>query len=305
MTKIIHVKYSNERDDKFKIKTVIEQDDFGKRCVKKYAMTEAAKTHIVGIEKHQKLLSQNADGTKLHFNSCTLRDNYITCEYVDGEPLSSILLQKITKKNEQAALALLNTYCVQLQQLATVPFVVTEEFQQVFGNADFLQEQKSCVVTDIDLIFSNILVDRDRWNVIDLEWVFDFPIPVNFLLYRAIFYSGSHIQEFAERFSILKNLGIGSAELAQFAQMEKHFQNWVKGSTLSLAEMECFQKRTSIAELNNKIRELNTEIDGLKSHISSITEERDHLRRELTGILESKTWKYTEPVRSLKRRIRP
>lgn len=33
---------------------------------------------------------------------------------------------------------------------------------------------------DIDLIFSNIMVQGNTWIVIDYEWTFDFPVPVDF-----------------------------------------------------------------------------------------------------------------------------
>jgi len=39
----------------------------------------------------------------------------------------------------------------------------------------------------LDLTPRNILVNGNRWIVIDNEWSFDFPIPVTFVLFRAIF----------------------------------------------------------------------------------------------------------------------
>lgn len=312
MRKIVYVKYSNERDDKFKIKTIIEQDDSGKRYVKKYAMSEAAMAHILSIEKHEKLLSQNAMGTKLIFNRCTLDNGFIDCKHVTGKPLSAILNQKITQKDDEGALKLVQEYCTQLQHMATEPFVMTEEFEQVFGKIFFTEEQKSCKISDIDLIFSNILVNGNDWNVIDLEWTFDFPIPVSFLLYRAIMYGGSRIQEFAERCSVFSMLGIGTNEEAQFTQMEIHFQNWVKGTELPLADMTYFQKRTSISEMNAEIdslnaaiiqqntviNKLNAEIDALRHHANSIATELDRSRQDLESVLLSKSWKLTKPLRS-------
>lgn len=319
MRKIVYIKYSNERDDKFKIKTVIEQDDFGKRYVKKYAMTDAATAHIVGIEKHEKLLSQNAVGTKLIFNHCTLDNGFIDCKHVTGKPLSAILNQKIAQKDEEGTLKLIQEYCNQLQHMATEPFVITEDFEQVFGNVHFSEEQKSCKISDIDLIFSNILVDGNDWNVIDLEWTFDFPVPVSFLLFRAIMYGGSRIQEFAERFSVFTILGIDSDIQAQFTQMEIHFQNWVKGSELPLADMTYLQKRTSIAEMNAEIDALNatiihqnsvidklhTEIDALRGQVNSVAAELEHSRQDLESVLQSKSWKLTKPLRSFVKLVDP
>lgn len=42
-------------------------------------------------------------------------------------------------------------------------------------------------VTDYDLIFSNILVEGDRWTVIDYEWTVQEDIPVKEVAYRALY----------------------------------------------------------------------------------------------------------------------
>ena len=46
MNNIIFTKYSNQRDDKYKIKTVIWESESGKKIVGKFALTDAALAHI-------------------------------------------------------------------------------------------------------------------------------------------------------------------------------------------------------------------------------------------------------------------
>ena len=283
MRKIVYVKYSNERDDRFKIKTVIEQDENGARYVKKYALTEAAKTHIEDIKRHEAHLAQCTVGTKLIFNHCRLGDGYIDCDYVKGEPLSLILNRKIMQKDEDGALKLIQEYCSQLQQIATEPFVVTEEFEQVFGKVKFDREQKSCKVTDIDLIFSNILADGNNWNVIDLEWTFDFPVPVNFLIYRAFLFSGSKIREMIEHNCTLSKLGINKTAKQQFEQMDVHFQQWVKGTEIAHWEMSHLQTRKSLVEINTEVADKERQIQNLNN--------------ELATMRASRSWRITEPLR--------
>ena len=43
------------------------------------------------------------------------------------------------------------------------------------------------------MIFSNIILDENekengKWTVLDYEWVWDFAIPVQFVIYRALYY---------------------------------------------------------------------------------------------------------------------
>ena len=41
---------------------------------------------------------------------------------------------------------------------------------------------------NIDMSFDNIITDQtdNKYKIIDYEWVFPFPIPVKFVIYRAV-----------------------------------------------------------------------------------------------------------------------
>lgn len=69
-----------------------------------------------------------------------------------------------------------------------IPYERTEAFVQVFGDVTLPEGQKCRKVTNIDMIFSNVVLEGDSWHLIDYEWTFDFPIPLNFVLYRTFFW---------------------------------------------------------------------------------------------------------------------
>ena len=69
MKNTIFVKYSNQRDDRYKIKTVISEDETGNRYVEKYPLTKAAKVHIEQIAEYGKQLEDIAADTKFTFNN--------------------------------------------------------------------------------------------------------------------------------------------------------------------------------------------------------------------------------------------
>lgn len=245
MRETIFVKYSNERDDRFKIKTVISQDNNGNRYVEKHALTKAAQKHIEQIAEYGNQLNHYAEGTRFYFSKSTVADGVLNSEYVDGEPLSGILNRKVLSNDYDGALELVQEYCSELQKLATESFAVTEEFRTIFGDAEWDDTYKSCPVTDIDMIFSNIIVSENNWNVLDYEWTYRFPIPVKFVIFRAILAAGETVGAFLRNH--LQQLGISEDEFQKFMEMESRFQLYVKGEEIQLHDFQNMQKKAGLA----------------------------------------------------------
>ena len=109
----------------------------------------------------------------------------------------------------------------------TEEFQMTADFRDIFGEPDLPAGLPAAKNADIDLIFQNILEQDGLWHVIDYEWTFPFPIPIKYILYRAIFFY-AHQNEF--RKSRLFNedtfvrFGISPRERECFDQMEASFQ---------------------------------------------------------------------------------
>ena len=60
------------------------------------------------------------------------------------------------------------------------------EFAQVFGTSQIRPELPCIAPANIDLILDNIFEKDGKYRVIDCEWIFDFPVPVAFIIWRAI-----------------------------------------------------------------------------------------------------------------------
>ena len=149
MKNTIFVKYSNQRDDRYKIKTVISEDETGNRYVEKYPLTKAAKVHIEQIAEYGKQLEDIAADTKFTFNKCDAKDGVVHCEYITGTAFSSVIGQKVMSGDEEGALKLAQEYCGELYKVATVPFAETEAFAKVFGRPMFDRAHMSWAVTDV------------------------------------------------------------------------------------------------------------------------------------------------------------
>ncbi len=67
---------------------------------------------------------------------------------------------------------------------------IDDDYKRLFGDIDFSQfDGELCFdnVSNVDLIFSNILYKDDNVYIIDYEWVFDFSILLDFVFFRAFF----------------------------------------------------------------------------------------------------------------------
>ena len=123
-------------------------------------------------------------------------------------------------------------YLKRLRSLHDVQdFQETEAFREVFGEfgADAAALGLRCApATNIDLICGNILMEGEGGTAIDYEWSFDFPIPLNYLLYRNIFYFRDHAgREYLGNFDFHKELGITPEEIRAYDKMEEHLQKYV------------------------------------------------------------------------------
>lgn len=119
-------------------------------------------------------------------------------------------------------------------------FQRTEGFERVFGSVALPDGLLAAPASDIDMILPNILVDADgRWNLIDYEWSFHFPIPVHFLLYRCIRYYAETTAErrklYADR--LYRKAGISAEELLAYGQMEEAFQAYVLDGHVPLRQL--------------------------------------------------------------------
>ena len=167
----------------------------------KTADSPEAKDHIANLSKTAEKLEELYADSRFSINNCTLYDcSKEPCHTGMPESAEFAFLQGTTMEEELDRYLERGEYEKAAEQIGEVldeirmekrcsEFQMTEEFKQVFGIQELPKGLKALEVSDIDLIMPNILVGEDKsWNVIDYEWSFHFPIPVNFILYRNIRY---------------------------------------------------------------------------------------------------------------------
>ena len=239
MKNIIYSKYSNERAEKFKIRTDILEELDGKKYVQKSALTEEAHTHIDNMYRYYELLSEAYKGSNVCVNECIKNDAGLEFEFIEGITLEEEFDKLLLDKNYEQMIEKIKEYVRIIEKgIGENTFKVTEDFKKVFGNVELPMNLKAGDINNIDLVFGNIILG-DEWTIIDYEWTFDFLIPFNYIIYRAVHY---YIYSSAKRselinFGLYELLGITKEEIVQYESMEKNFQIYILGGLMPLRDI--------------------------------------------------------------------
>lgn len=236
MYKIIYTKYSNERDERFNIRTDIILDNDGKKYIQKTALTEKAKEHIEHIYTCYKLLDHLFKGTNFKINKCEKMDENLRFEFIEGRTLEEDLDDYLLQGDYKRIIETIKVFITDLKKgMDDNDFVITPEFVKVFGEVELPANIKASKFNNIDMIFENV-IQNQCWNVIDYEWTFMFPVPLNYIVFRALHYyiNGSEKRHHLKKLNLFEMFNITEAEKKQYEIMEHNFQQYVVGNTKPL-----------------------------------------------------------------------
>lgn len=225
------VKYCRERKSEFRMVTEIRTVD-GKKCVVKRALCAEALEHI----REMKNMEEKWCGVLPNI-SCLkgeLVDDEYVVPYIDGSDLDSYFY---TWRND--ALQLIEQVQHIIKKYLTpnekemIDFKVTKEYEKIFGN-NYPQNAQSLKITNIDCLFSNFKLtgDGEVYNF-DYEWVFEFPIPYKYVLWRALrqIYLKylAYLKDQISWFDFFERFEIDEDNMRIFDKMEKKFSEYVLG----------------------------------------------------------------------------
>lgn len=212
-----YCRYSNDRSPERAIKTEILTVE-GKRQVRKAALTPYGAEHIRRIQDSYEKLSARYRGGRLNINNCYLEEGELPAvclEYVEGVTLTRLLDERLKRKDEEGFFAL---------------------FQEYVDRISFGEEAP---IANYDMIFSNILVDGDKWTLIDYEWTLDRQVETKDIAFRSLY---CYVLENEKRNVLdmgraLEAIGIPIQEMEDYRRREKEFQKQVMGKRLSMSQL--------------------------------------------------------------------
>jgi len=212
------VRFSNERTSKYAISTVMCDED-GKRVVKKYPLNSEAYGHIERLADTYKKLADKYSGSDICVCPCRIeKENEMPVavfDFITGKTLTELLDAR-----------------VKAGDMDGFNHLVSEFNRRI----DYNSEKN---ISDLDLVFSNVLVDGDKWTIIDYEWVLEEPMDVKYQTYRAL-YCYSQENEAREKVDLTacyKALGVTSSDVEAYIQREVEFHKTVQNNHFSLAQM--------------------------------------------------------------------
>jgi len=189
--KILYVKHNSERAKEFQLRTIIYEIN-GKKYVKKQAMCKEAIPHLMKMKEHEKklqdsIINPNVKITKIIDET----EDSLVFEYIEGISLER-KYQQAKKLGKEAEVTKDYITFVKTSFKTTefnIEMMVTDSFKQILGDLDYsILEKEICFdsISNIDLLFSNIIFKDNYIYLIDYEWIYDLSIPINFTIYRAL-----------------------------------------------------------------------------------------------------------------------
>ncbi len=272
----IFSKYSSERRDEFSIRTFVTETPEGERHVYKAALTPKANDHIVAMSNRYETFETCYERSKLKPNRCKalLRDNEtapiagkptttrnrIELEYLNGIDMEKYLDLLQEQREYEQMLSLISEYGEEVKKTACqLPFERSSKFEVVFGKCRLEDTGAAANPCNFDLIFSNIVLtgqdqEHMQWNVLDYEWIFDFLIPIKYILYRAIYYylenqNTEPFRSYLKRqgIDLYRKFEISEEEKEIFAYMEQQFQQYIIGKKASLTLLKAIMPSATIS----------------------------------------------------------
>lgn len=251
---IDYVKISSNRREEFRICTVI---DYGSKKVYKKALSPSSTKHIRDIEKNSTKKGLYPQLPYVWKNG-TAECDFLTCsslkELMTGCGKSTEILEEIKRKTSVGEYRL---------------YQEDERFTEVFGTEKTQQKLHWQKDINIDLIPDNVFHTDEGWVLIDPEWFFSFPIPMEFIRWRFVYKSGNI---FPDKKSMIDYLEIDEETESVFSKWNEYFMYDYVGS------QHLNYKAAPIVDLT-EIYEKSLEAD-LASEI-----------------VNSRIWKATRPVR--------
>ena len=274
--KILYVKNNSERAKAFQLKTIIYEED-GQKYIKKEALTKEAIPHLKKMKESYRALFDAIRDPKVKVAPIVGEsDNSLTFAFIEGESLE----RRFDRASSQERKTLLEAYMRFVKEtFQTLPY--EESFAQnplyptLFGKQEFSTlAGEVCFkgISNIDLIFSNIIYNKDEIYLIDYEWAYEINLPVGYVIQRTL--------------SMLQHTYAIETEVLQhtllYQKMERHFVD-----TYVMREGFYFQKHNYVKHnvpIEDYLQVKENHIKAQETHIGELTQHVEKKEEHITEL---------------------
>ena len=219
---ILYVKLNQGRKEKFRLLTRIVREN-GEVRAEKEAMVPQAEEFV---EKLEKLGTESTGSDKYRNLPCKVENGKISYPLLTGKTLHQEIAELAHKGEIEEIKTLLKKFYQEFFGARKVMDYRTEEFCEVFGEYPGRSDYECVCPANVDLICSNIFMGENGNQIIDYEWMFDFPVPVNFIMWRLIHELYTHISELPQlchEDEMMAEFEIGYTDYEIFMKWTMHF----------------------------------------------------------------------------------
>ncbi len=328
MNRIVFVTSSPTREPGFQTKTLAIKGADG-LFFRKQALTNESKDHILALQGTYDKLSGRT-GEKALFakpTNVSPAGGYVDFKHVKGISFEKILLDAALQNNPAGQLEVIARYEEVLKKLIAGGGPHDHSrFEKIFG-PDLYENFKDsrCVHPGLlDCNFDNLIDNKGSVTVIDYEWCFDFCLPYDYLLGRALMWFSLRHAEILKMNSKKLNLVAVSDELLFDEQVYKKYANTIKQiPTILDIEWAYLQKWINGGDYNNDIspyrkpkkysekymfaldslEQHGKEVSRLNKQINRSEEEAARTAMELGLIKASRSYKLLKKAGKLKNNL--
>lgn len=311
---IRYVGYGITRKEHHRIKTVIR-----KNIVEKTADNETAQEHIKNISRNIKVLNDAKIDCLDKFDNNMIISKFLP----DAKSFDEVLIDIYNKKGLDEVIKNIKEFKKEildnlLKETAEKENTVFEKYNVEISNE--LKEKLHFTKNGIlDLIFQNCLVKGNKIFAYDQEW-YEENVPVEFILYRAIFYF-TELKKRTDVNEIYKKL-----ELEEYVEAFEKLETILQGNIVDEGMWELHRNSTkSLGGSKNFVESYEARLDAANEHIKNLEalvneyrngiEDLNKLIREkdagledyanqLRAISNSLSWKITKPIRTISNALR-
>ena len=287
--KLIFSKYSDSRDNEYKIRTSILIDKRGNKKVEKIPLNKKSINHIEKIYNNYAILKSQYENSDFHLETCRKLDNKIEFDYIEGKTFVEILNEEFDKNGLEAVIERIKELKEKLYKLSNNErFEISEEFKKIFGSVK-LDENKKCIKpANIDFIGTNLIYSNGKFHIIDYEWVFNFYIPIDYIVYRTIFYYQDEnvYKNKINLRKILEKLEISVQEEEKYYKMELQFDKYVRSKEYILEKLytRFKMRKISIEKTLLKIENYRAMVTDKDRHIGNLDKIIEDKEVEITNL---------------------
>ncbi len=295
---IIYTKFSKTRKKEVSLRTTISQDSKGNLKVEK-------KGNIHSKEAIQNLINtyQRIKNISKKFEVVPIKQ---TGEYTVEFPFIKgvSLHEQVSSANSNKEFHALMTYYIGLlDSIPTVKCSLGKDFENIFGKVDKDKEYICLKEGILDLNLSNFIIDsKEKAHFFDYEWCYDFPIPKDFVLFRAlvVFYTNSSCRIFDTVEDLLAEYLEETDSIKQYYTWEEHFQKEIVAKKKNHPTYPLNSIDINISDMRSQNTLLQEEVESVREKNKLLLEDILRLKKEKEKF-ERKIMPEVEEFRSFKK----